>query len=85
MHNLTVSNVCLVAEAVEVGLVGVAVGVSVMVGEDVAVGVSGVAVVVGDEAIVGVVVGVSSDGFMRGMKIKASSRTSPMTDGIPYF
>jgi hypothetical protein len=59
MHNLTVSNVCFVADAVEVGLAGVTEGVAVSMGEDVMVGGSGVPVIVADEASEGVDVGVS--------------------------
>jgi len=88
MHNFTVSKVCLVAEGVEVGLVGVMEGVTVSVGVsvDVAVKGSGVTEAVGDAASVdeGVTVGVSG-GLFLGMKIKARRRSNPINAGIPYF
>ena len=70
---------------VDVGLVGVMLAVTVLVGDDVAVGGSGVAVDVGDAASVGVEVGVSSGGFVFGIKVKANRRISPMMMGIPYL
>jgi len=79
----------LVGDRVEVGRVGVIVGVEVIVGEGVRVAVGdsvSVAMDEGDAASEGVcvAVGVSSgDGFGRGIKMKASSRMIARMAGIP--
>lgn len=88
MHSLTVSKVCLVAEGVNVGLVGVTEGVTVSVGVSVNVAVKGSGVIdaVGDAARVGVGVTVGvGGGLFLGMKIRARRMINPINVGIPYL
>lgn len=85
MHNLTVSKVCLVAEAVKVGLVGVVVGVNVLVGEEVAVAGSSVTVGVASIVSVGVDVDVSGGGVEKVLHANISRRMNPMPMGIAYL
>lgn len=86
MQSLTVLKVCLVADGVDVGRVGVMVAVDSSVGVNVAVGGSDVAEAVGDDSTLGegVTVGVSG-GLFLGMKIKAKRRIRPIRAGIPYL
>ena len=84
MQNLSVGKVCLVADAVGDGLVGVIVSVWVDVGDEVTVAGSGVLVVV-DVAVAGIVgvpVETTGGGVEKEFQTKMSKRMIPRMIGI---